>query len=177
MPKNLTVGEPGDSPDNGSGERLVSEPKIVSGGQTGVDQAALQVAIDLGFSHGGWCPRGRKCESGEIPAKYQLTEMDSHRYADRTEQNVVDSDATLILYRSALTGGTLLTHRLAKRHNKKHLLIDLLGEVPVEHVSGWIAENAVQVLNVAGPRESSCSGIFDQSRAYLGRVFRKVMPS
>ncbi len=176
MPQDVTIGEHG-ALGVGSSGRVNDLSKVVSGGQTGVDQAALRVAIDLGLSHGGWCPKGRKCETGAIPADYQLQELDSHRYSDRTERNVVDSDATLILYRGALTGGTLLTHRLAKRHNKLHLLVDLLSDVPAASVSDWIAGNAVQVLNVAGPRESNCSGIFDMSRNYLERVFREVISS
>ena len=177
MPRDVTIGERGALAGVDSSGSENDRPKVVSGGQTGVDQAALRVAIDLGLPHGGWCPKGRKCETGAIPADYKLQELDSHRYSDRTERNVVDSDATLILYRGALTGGTLLTHRLAKRHNKLHLVVDLLSDVPAESVSDWIKANAVQVLNVAGPRESTCNGIFDMSRAYLERVFREFTSS
>jgi predicted Rossmann-fold nucleotide-binding protein len=72
--------------------------RLVSGGQTGVDRAALDVAIACGIPHGGWCPRGRISEAGPIPAHYQLTETDSFKYWVRTERNVIDSDATLILF-------------------------------------------------------------------------------
>lgn len=83
--------------------------RIVSGGQTGVDRAALDVAMQLSIEHGGWCPRGRLAEDGTIPSRYDLRETRSAKYHVRTERNVVDSDATLILYRKSLTGGTLLT--------------------------------------------------------------------
>ena len=78
--------------------------RIVSGGQTGVDQGALEAAIQLGIDHGGWCPLGRKCETGVISGKYSLTETDSPKYKVRTQQNVIDSDGTLILYRSKTIG-------------------------------------------------------------------------
>src|SRR4030042_6079458 len=96
--------------------------KILSGGQTGADRSALDVAIALGISHGGWCPRGRLAEDGRIPDRYQLRETDYREYAVRTEQNVVDSDATLILCSGVLSGGTELTLRLAERHHGPHLV-------------------------------------------------------
>ena len=76
--------------------------KIVSGGQTGVDRGALNAAIALGIEHGGWCPAGRVSEDGTIPSRYEMTETDSADYPTRTQQNVIDSDATLILYEQKL---------------------------------------------------------------------------
>ena len=69
---------------------------ILSGGQTGADRAALDFAIEYGLPHGGWCPRGRLAEDGPIDERYELTETPSHRYAQRTEWNVRDSDATVV---------------------------------------------------------------------------------
>ena len=99
--------------------------KVVSGGQTGVDRAALDVAIYLDIPHGGWCPRGRRAEDGRIPETYQLRETSSRDYASRTEQNILDSDATLILYAKKLSGGSGLTLRLAQQHRRPVLCVDL----------------------------------------------------
>lgn len=92
--------------------------RIVSGGQTGVDRGALDAAIFLGIAHGGWCPQGRLAEDGTIPPRYELTETNSSKYPIRTQQNVIDSDGTLILYAGELQGGTSLTLRFARERNK-----------------------------------------------------------
>lgn len=135
--------------------------KVVSGGQTGVDRVALDVAIFLDIPHGGWCPKGRRAEDGRVPDTYELRETDSRDYSVRTEQNVVDSDGTLILYTEKLTGGSELTRKLAKKNQRPVRCIDL-GDFEnsrecslVEGARRWIDENNVCVLNVAGPRESS----------------------
>ena len=96
--------------------------KIVSGVQTGADQAALDAAIKLGISHGGWIPKGRITEEGTLPDKYHLQEMPSGSYEKRTEQNVLDSDGTVIISRGKLTGGSALTQKLAKKHIRPCLL-------------------------------------------------------
>src|SRR3989304_5681242 len=99
--------------------------QIVTGGQTGVDRGALDAAIARGIPHGGWCPQGRLAEDGRIPDLYQIQENDSPDYTIRTERNVLDSDATLILCRGPLSGGTLLTFHFAKQHQKPCLVVDL----------------------------------------------------
>ena len=144
--------------------------RIVSGGQTGVDRGALDAAIFLGIDHGGWCPRGRLAEDGQIPSRYELTETDSAKYPVRTEQNVIDSDGTLILYQREMLGGTSLTSRLAKEHDKPCLAIDLTGPVDYPATRCWIADHAIEVLNIAGPRESSSSGIADAARSFIVRL-------
>lgn len=144
--------------------------RIVSGGQTGVDRGALDAAIFLGIDHGGWCPRGRLAEDGQIPSRYELTETDSAKYPVRTEQNVIDSDGTLILYQREMLGGTSLTSRLAKEHDKPCLAIDLTGPVDYPATRRWIADHAIEVLNIAGPRESSSSGIADAARSFIVRL-------
>ena len=141
--------------------------KIVSGGQTGVDRGALDAAIALGISHGGWCPRGRLAEDGLIPRKYQLREHSSPEYRVRTEQNVVDSDGTLILYRGHLRGGTELTFRVAAKHGRPCHLVNLEESSDPKTVQGWLADGVIKVLNVAGPRESSEPGIWKQSREFV----------
>ncbi|MEZ6120934.1 MAG: putative molybdenum carrier protein [Pirellulaceae bacterium] len=145
--------------------------RIVSGGQTGVDQAALDVAIALGIPHGGWCPRGRRSEAGRIPDRYQLQECDSENYRIRTEQNVIDSDGTLILFRKKLTGGTKFTYKLAVQHQKPHLLVDLDFPPSLDDVVQWIHDQQLRTLNVAGPRESTSPGIAQQAASFLTQMF------
>jgi len=144
--------------------------RVVSGGQTGVDRAALDVAIALGIPHGGWCPRGRRAEDGVVPARYVLVEHASPDYAARTEANVADADATLILARGPLSGGTALTRDVARRLQKPFLIVDLGGKPDVTAAREWLAGRAVAVLNVAGPRESQRPGIGDEARAFLRDV-------
>lgn len=152
--------------------RLVG--RIVSGGQTGVDRAALDVALRLGVPHGGWCPRGRIAEDGPIPPRYELHETRSAAYGVRTQRNVLDSDGTLIVYRHSLRGGTLLTHRLAQRHDKPCLTIDLATGPRAADVVGWLREARIGVLNVAGPRESSAPGIGAEAADLLAKVLVAV---
>lgn len=141
--------------------------RLVSGGQTGVDRAALDVALRLGLDHGGWCPRGRLAEDGVIPARYRLGETRSRQYRVRTERNVMDSDGTLILYRGPLKGGTLLTRRLAVQYGKPCLLVDLGRAASVDDVVAWLVERQIRTLNVAGPRESTAPGIAAAAEAFL----------
>ncbi|MEM7782948.1 MAG: putative molybdenum carrier protein [Planctomycetota bacterium] len=150
--------------------------KIVSGGQTGVDRAALDAAIFLDLEHGGWCPAGRRAEDGRIPARYLLIETSERDYSVRTEKNVVESDATLILFCNQLTGGTLLTLRLAQKHFRPYLCIDLeefnQSSVKPRSIVHWIVDQNVSVLNVAGPRESSWPGIGKKASAFLIEALR-----
>lgn len=144
--------------------------RIVSGGQTGVDRAALDVALEIGLPCGGWCPAGRLAEDGAIPDRYPLRETESASYPERTARNVRDSDATLILYRTKMRGGTALTARLARHHGQPCLALEI-GSADPEAVRGWLGEENVGVLNVAGPRESEAPGIHDEVAALLRRVF------
>ncbi len=141
--------------------------KIISGGQTGVDRGALDAAIALGIEHGGWCPQGRQAEDGRIPDCYRLEETDSPDYPARTERNVVESDATLILFRGQLSGGTLLTLQLAEEHGRPCLAVDLDSSVLWGEIRKWFEKNRVEVLNIAGPRESQCPGIGELSRDFM----------
>ncbi len=144
--------------------------RIISGGQTGVDRGALEAALELGIPHGGACPRGRLAEDGPIPARYQLTELTSADYRDRTERNVIDAHATLILCNGPVKGGTALTRRLARQYQRPYLVADP-SEANVAPVRGWLVRVAPVVLNVAGPRESNAPGIAEQTRRFLVRVF------
>ena len=148
--------------------------KLISGGQTGVDRGALDAAIALGVDHGGWCPRGRLAEDGRIPDRYRLVETDVPRYAERTERNVLDSDATLILCRGEPSGGTELTRRLASQHGRPCLVVDLDQSPEAEAVRRWFSENKVSTLNVAGPRESQSPGIGEAARTFVTELLAKT---
>jgi hypothetical protein len=144
--------------------------KIVSGGQTGADRGALDAAIALGIEHGGWCPKGRLAEDGVIPQQYQVTETRSKFYRVRTEQNVIDSDGTLIFYQKILKGGTELTRQLAIKHDKPHLLFDVTAPLLDSMFGEWLVSAKISVLNVAGPRESSAPGIATRVEKLLRKM-------
>jgi len=151
--------------------------RILSGGQTGVDRAALEAAIELGIPHDGWCPLGRMAEDGRIPLKYHLKETFSSDYAVRTRLNVRDADGTLILYREPLEGGTALTWQFAVEMEKPVLLVEL-GFPPVfEAFFLWLYENDIRTLNIAGPRESRFPGISQEAKSLVtawGRSLKSV---
>jgi len=131
--------------------------KIISGGQTGADRAALDTAMKLGLPHSGWIPKGRLTEEGPLPAKYQLQEMPTDSYPKRTEQNVIDSDGTLIISHEALTGGSAYTRKMAMKHGRPWYHVDL-NKIPTFHagmlIEDWVSKNGIETLNVAGPRAS-----------------------
>jgi Circularly permutated YpsA SLOG family len=134
--------------------------KIISGGQTGVDRAALDFAMAHGLEHGGWCPRDRAAEDGAIPLRYQLQETESSDPAQRTERNVTDSDATLIIARERqLFGGSLFTRQCAEKHHKPLLVICESDdrEESVARLRTFIEKH--RTLNIAGPRESEAPGL------------------
>ncbi len=157
----------------------ISLNKIISGGQTGVDRAALDAALALGLDCAGWCPKGRRAEDGAIPETYPLGETETATYEERTRLNVLDSDATLILARGRLEGGTLLANDLARALGRPSRVVDL-GQAPnlrdlAADVVDWITGEKIATLNVAGPRESTQPGIYDAARAFLERVLGAVI--
>ena len=132
--------------------------KIISGGQTGADRAALDAAIHMNIPHGGWLPRGRKTEDGPLPQHYALLELESDNYRLRTEKNVVAGDGTLIVAFGTLTGGTALTESLAIKYDRPCLVLDLEQISQSQAVTAaeiWLKRERISVLNVAGPRASS----------------------
>lgn len=152
--------------------------KVVSGGQTGVDRAALDAAMTVGLPVGGWCPQGRRAEDGSVPEHYPLQETPAAAYRVRTEWNVRDSDGTLILNEGPLTGGTLATEKFARDGYGRPLLVLDLGTSPdPTTVLDWLATQHIEVLNVAGPRESKCPGIHGRAKAFLSAVFRVLSRS
>ena len=148
--------------------------KIISGGQTGADHGALDLAIKLNVSHGGWILKGRKTESGPLPLKYKLKELDTPDHQTRTKHNVLDSHGTVILSRGPLTGGSLLTQSFAKVSGRPNCHIDLLNNDAFEAaiiLQSFVLENQIEILNVAGPRASHDPEIYSDVRSILEAVF------
>jgi len=141
--------------------------KVVSGGQSGADRAALDAALAAGLPCGGWCPRGRHAEDGRIADRYPLAETPSEDTAQRTEWNVRDSDGTLVLNEGELSGGTALTVRFAQSLGKPYLVVDPADPGGVGRARSWIHGNGIRILNVAGPRESKRPGIGADALAFL----------
>lgn len=158
--------------------------EVRAGGQTGVDRGALEAVLALparaGIGAGGWCPRGRVAEDGVLDARYPLVETPAAEPSQRTEWNVRDADATLILHRGELAGGTALTAQVAARLGRPLLQIDLTQTdlaplATVADIRTWLRDQDVRVLNVAGPRESHCPGITAQSRQLMQRLLMAIV--
>ena len=131
--------------------------KIISGGQTGVDRAALDVALKHGIEAGGWCPTGRLDEFGRIPDRYPVKELEHGGFTERTLQNVNDSDGTVVIYHGTPSGGTEQTIRFCVEQEKPHEMIDasnLSIEKAAQLIARFVRENKIEILNVAGPRQS-----------------------
>ena len=148
--------------------------KIVSGAQTGVDRAALDVAMALGVPCGGWVPRGRIDEHGRIPDRYpNLAETESTDFNERTTANVRDSTGTLIVSRGSLTGGSLFTQQAAIEMGRPYLHLDLTAMTRDESATSlneWLGAKNIEVLNVAGPRESKDPNLYPQVVTLLREV-------
>ena len=137
--------------------------KIISGGQTGADQAALDAAIITGTPYGGWVPEGRMTERGPLSKKYEMEEMIGCGYSERTEKNVLESDGTVIISHGKLTGGSAYTMTVAQNNKKPCLHIDLNAQgmsSSVECILSWLRKHMIQILNVAGPRASKDEKIY-----------------
>jgi len=141
--------------------------KVVSGGQTGVDRAALDVALENDIACGGWCPKGRSAEDGVIDAKYPVVEVESSNPNVRTEANVRDSDGTLILAWGNLMGGTLKTAAIATRLRKPLFTAQMAEGPKLEEVEEWATRLNIKVLNVAGPRASEVATAYDEAKKFL----------
>jgi hypothetical protein len=158
--------------------------KIISGGQTGAGRAALDAAIQWKISHGGWIPKGRQTESGRLPDKYKLQEMETNSYLERTEQNVIDSDGTLIISHGPLTGSSKYTEECALKHHRPCLHIELNNNIAsdaAKYVYQWITRHNIETLNVAGPRASKDPYIYQATMHLITAVLhfdliKAVMP-
>ena len=160
------------------------ELKIVSGGQTGVDQGALEAAVDLGIEWGGWLPKGWRAENGTVPERFRakMREHENANYIVRTKKNVADSHATLILTDAyPLSGGTLRTRDFCTNMLRSHLVVSFGEADAAEKVRKWLgqffaADHPVPfVLNVAGPRESKAGGIQERTRQFLVDVLQGMI--
>ena len=159
-------------------EGVLMLEKIVSGAQTGADRGGLDAALAKGLPIGGWVPKGRRAEDGVVPDKYVgLVEMPTASYLARTEKNVIDSDATLILtlnVEGAVTGGTKKTAEFARMHGRPCVFVVVSPEVVnpthLDMALRFLVENQVRVLNVAGPRESKQPGVQEAARKFMEAV-------
>jgi len=149
--------------------------KIVSGGQTGVDRAALDAAMAAGLEVGGWCPKGRRAEDGPIDTRYPLTETKCNKYRTRTRWNVRDSDATLILSDGEPIGGMALTITFCQQLNKPFLICSP-SKTSSEEVTHWIKETRVVTLNIAGPRERDNAPVYETSLCWLNTLITRIQP-
>lgn len=155
--------------------------RIISGGQTGVDQAALRVALELGLDIGGWCPPDRYCEDGAIPDRFPLMPTPEERSPNaphvprslRTEWNARDSDATLVLLPDAIQNdaGTKWTIKCAKRYGKPLLIADPFSDRAAIAIHQWLSSLDITTLNVAGPSEKTCAGIGLATERVLRQAF------
>jgi Circularly permutated YpsA SLOG family len=154
--------------------------KIISGGQTGVDRAALDIALKHGIESGGWCPTGRLDEFGRIPDRYPLKELENGGFTERTSQNAKDSDGTVIVYPGKLSGGTEQTVRFCIEQGRAHELIDASNvstDKAAQLIANFVRENKIEILNVAGPRQSQWPGGYDYAyralEIFLARCSRR----
>ena len=148
--------------------------KIISGGQTGVDRAALDFAINNGMPCGGWCPKGRLAEDGKLPLKYPLKETKTSNYPERTEKNILESDGTLIIYSDKFDRGTALTKNLCNKHKKACLIHKIEQAFEKDEFLLWIKKYRIKTLNVAGPRESISKGIYMKTLQFFEMIFKPV---
>ncbi len=146
--------------------------KIISGGQTGADRAALDVAIELGLACGGWCPAGRNADDGPIDLRYPLQETNEMDHTVRTGYNVRESDATLALFRGELQGGTAYAVAMAEHLGKPVMAVNLDAPPDERTIRQWIDEHGIETLHIGGQREASSPGIYQMATTFLKQVIR-----
>jgi hypothetical protein len=144
--------------------------KVVSGGQTGVDRAALDAAMERGIACGGWCPAGRHADDGRIPDRYPLQETVDMDHTVRTEHNVRDSDGTLMFYRGSLQGGTAYAVLMARHLGRPVLAVNLDDRVDIPGIARWVAHNGIRVLHIGGQREGGSPGIYQSAHRLIGEL-------
>ncbi len=157
-------------------KRIFMLEKIISGGQTGVDRAALDVGLKLGISIGGYCPKQRIAEDGVIASQYPLIETISPNYPERTKLNIEQSDATLIIIKGKIGKGSALTVKTAQQTGKPYFLVDLSQAKNYNYtqIISWLKENNISTLNIAGSRESSNPGIYKEAYLFLEKLLKEI---
>jgi predicted Rossmann-fold nucleotide-binding protein len=150
--------------------------KVISGGQTGVDRAALDAALARGYEIGGWCPGGRRAEDGSIPSRYPLAETKSRQYPPRTAMTVREADATLVLHLGTLDRASQLALEIAARSHKPCAAFDLARPEAVDAARQWLEQIHPATLNISGPRESTQRGIYPRAYGFLARLLGKRHP-
>jgi hypothetical protein len=151
--------------------------KLISGGQTGVDRAALDVAFKNGIECGGWCPAGRLDEFGRIPDRYPVQALKVGGFTERTLQNVKDSNGTVIIYPGKLSGGTEQTVRFCQELKRPHQLVDaskVSAEDAAKLIADFVCKNKIDVLNVAGPRQSEWPEGYDYASRALDAFVKSI---
>lgn len=146
--------------------------KIVSGGQTGVDRAALDVALKLGIPCGGWCLKGRAAEDGTISTRYPLFQISSDDPFEVIERNVQDSEATLVLTLGRPKAGAAFTIETALREERPCLVVDLTVPVSRRAARFWITRHEVHTLNVSGPLATQHPEAYDLAAVFLEDMLR-----
>lgn len=144
--------------------------KIISGGQTGVDRAALDVAMDLGIACGGWCPEGRNADDGPIPDRYPLQETEGMDHTVRTEHNVRDSDGTLMFYRGELQGGTAYAVLMAHQLKRPVMAVNVDTPPATKEILDWIDRHSLETVHVGGQREATSPGIYERARRLIREI-------
>jgi len=148
------------------------EIKIISGGQTGVDRAALDFALNKSIDCGGFCPKGRKAEDGKISKKYPLIETESDSYDERTRRNIENSDGTIIIYTNKIDAGTEVAFNLCNQIGKPVILVKSDDEETIRIIQTWMEINKIKSLNIAGPRESNEPGVYQFTKDLLTNLFK-----
>ena len=151
--------------------------QIISGGQTGVDRAALDLALSLGVAGAGWCPADRRDENGIIPSHYPVHELSGGGYPERTARNVSDADGTVIIHFGPLHGGTKTTADCCAETGKPRLLIDASHVSPsqgAEQLEEFIRTRRIEILNVAGPRASEWPQGYDFATRTLAEFLNQA---
>lgn len=148
--------------------------KIISGGQTGVDRAALDFALENNIQCGGYCPKGRRADDGPISPNYPLIETKTTLYPERTKMNILESEGTLIIYKTKFDRGTGLTLKLCKELKKPYFIVKIDPGYGIKECLSWLNDHIILILNIAGPRESSEPGIYSETKKFLKNLFRML---